>query len=69
MSLPSSKLDYKVPTNKDVRLVLVSLSVMKDISIKTLKPEAVGRIFSRVRPFYERAVSNLNMSMHIPLGV
>jgi hypothetical protein len=28
-----------------------------------------GRIFSHVRPFYERAVSNLDRSMHRSLWV
>ncbi len=33
------------------------------------RTQSRGRIFSYVRPFYERAVSHLNRSMHLSLGL
>jgi hypothetical protein len=46
----------------------LKLKLLVLIKIAFLEQER-GRIFSRVRPFYERAVSNLDRSMHRSLWV
>ncbi len=39
------------------------------LPISSVLSDTRGRIFSRVRPFYERVMSNLDMSTHISLWV
>ncbi len=52
-----------------LRPALAPIWPLKIILVVVLNPGLRGRIFSRVWPFYARAVSNLDRSMHISLWV